>query len=247
MEEGNLRRFVFVSQELRSGGHVTASPITPSTHNSPTSDLPPVSSVILNSAEESKPLYQALKPSVLLDTNFNKSLSEMLSVLENWARRGLDNAFNRPVKVSAVDIGTNLEKDLKYGLDVMKQMSNRIDTLMRAANKLPDPDTILLRGFERGRNPIRGDLIGTAFTVWHTIDDIELQVSHVYEKLKLFCENVSKKSMEAVNCPEQGENIDILITNSYTLVTDRLLLLRKQMEDFREKIRVFCSEIDEIL
>ncbi|CAL1297202.1 unnamed protein product [Larinioides sclopetarius] len=247
LRDANFRRLVLENPEAFCDGHAVASHNTPCTHNSPTSDLPSVSSNKQRSTEESKRLDQALNPTYFSGKSSSKSLSETMKDLENWAIKGIENAFNTPLKTCPIDVKANLVKEFGYGLNLMQEIILRIHNLMRAASTLPVPPTVPIGGFEGGWDQILYDLNYTALAMWETVHDIRIEAFHDCKTLNLVPFHLSEKRTKTLNCKEQIANLNILITNTCNLVTERLPSLWKQMRDFREKIRIFCSEMDELL
>ncbi|XP_055925501.1 uncharacterized protein LOC129957271 [Argiope bruennichi] len=220
---------------------------SPSTPCKPIFDLPSVTLQSKNDYDFQKTMYQAMKPPIRTDMNCDNTLGEILSILDNWARKGLDRAFDISMKTNFADIGSRFEKDFQYGLSVMKHMTSRIYVLIRTANKLPDPDIILASEFPRGRNRVRGDLIGAGIAIWHSVDNIELLLIKGLKKVKVICENVSGFSTEDVSDMEEIANPNSVIAHLYTSVIINLLMLRTEIEEFHDKIRAFCSDLERLL
>ncbi|GBN72962.1 hypothetical protein AVEN_203421-1 [Araneus ventricosus] len=135
------------TEEYKNGSHfvipgkgeVTFRPSPPREPISPNYVMPPLSPPTKNPAMESiKHLNPTRDATVTEDT----CLSTLSSILADWAQRGMEKIFNNLEQPNFEDFVYCSKRELKYGLDLLEQMNELINTLLRAADGLPDPTFI---------------------------------------------------------------------------------------------------------
>ncbi|XP_055925367.1 uncharacterized protein LOC129957193 [Argiope bruennichi] len=246
-EYKNGTRLKIVNQS-GSGGFVVASPTTSCAPIFPKLEIPPILPSTMDSSMDSvNPITSSNDSETPMDMHSKMSLSAMESALAAWVNRGLDRVFNRARELTSEDFLKYTENEFKCVLDIFKQMKLRIDTLLTAADNLPDPPSTLSQRRKVRKYSTRDDVKEAGMNVHRRLELLEADANGDYERFVLLCLQNSNRNDEEFD-PRQLEITALnIISNSYVRVSERFMELNLIIEIFRDNIRDFCSELERLL
>ncbi|GBN60342.1 hypothetical protein AVEN_83709-1, partial [Araneus ventricosus] len=243
------------TEKYKNGSHfvfpgksqVIVTPSKPCDPIFPNFEMPPLSPPTKNPSMES---VEHLNPTeyatISKDACSKKSLSTLLSMFADWVQRGMENLFNSLEQPTVVDLIAYSRRELKYGLDLLKQMNERLNTLLRAADCLPDPTSIFPHLFGSKKISIRISLNNAGDIVQLRLKAIEAETTENYLKIVSHCRSDASFNNGFGNKQLATKAKDIL-SNAFVKLSEDFVTLCLDIENFRDQIRDLCLQIDRFL